>query len=396
MSKQKVLLLGPDSPDAHNSGFGVAVSQIIRHLNAHEGIELVTIDALSEPEEVQEQRITSNISRFENSIVSDIISTQITSSISPYLYNTVETSNKSHSEQKSTLRKRLEEYSEEIISVAPESQVDVVYAHDWVNFQSAAKLADKYKAKLVLHVHSTEYDRNPVYQRSWIFDLEKESFNRADKIICVSDYSKSILVNEYEVKANKIDVVYNGLSPLPEKTKSNPFSERIVLFVGRLTNSKAPLNFLEVAKKVNSKNPNTRFVIVGQGDLYDDVVKKAADLGLVGKVHLTGFIDREELSEIYSMSDVYCMPSLSEPFGLTAIEAASKNLPLVISANSGAAEVLPNAAIVDPQDLDAFADEVDKLLKNQLGHKQLEENKEAALGLNWDNSVKQIVKILKG
>ena len=240
---------------------------------------------------------------------------------------------------------------------------EVIHCHDWMTFPAGIALKKKTGKPLIVTIHSTEFDRTgQLHPNEWVLGIEKKGLMEADKILTVSKLMKKQLVEKYGVKEEKIQVVYNAidLNCYKKKKIEKPTKERIVLFVGRLTVQKGCDYFLETAKKVLETKPNTRFVIVGTGDLMHELIQKSIDLGINNNVTFTGF--EEDVSSYYSIADVFVMPSVSEPFGLTALEAMACQAPVIVSKQSGASEVLRNTLKVDFWDVNELANKIISVL----------------------------------
>ena len=248
---------------------------------------------------------------------------------------------------------------------ASETPHDVIHAHDWLTILAGIE-AKKISGKpLVFHVHSLEYDRSGAHLNSAIFDIELLGLQQADAIITVSQYTKRMIIEKYGITSEKISVVYNGLleRPTDEKQKNIPIfcsnkKQKTVLFLGRVTYQKGPFYFLDAADKILKEREDIQFVIAGEGDLLQDLIEYTAQLRIGRHVHFTGFLDRDCVEKIFQLSDVYVMPSVSEPFGISCLEALSYDVPIIISKQSGASEVLHHAVKVDFWDIDEMASKI--------------------------------------
>ncbi|HAA11603.1 MAG TPA: glycosyltransferase family 1 protein [Cytophagales bacterium] len=285
-------------------------------------------------------------------------------------------------------------YTRHVLSMAEEKDFDIIHAHDWMTFPAALELKLATGKPLVLHVHSLDYDRGGPELKNWIYSLEKEVLQEADKIVAVSHYTASILREHYDVAADKIQAVYNGIEPREAYKKKKGFPEKLVLFLGRVTGQKGPEIFLEVAEKVYRRYPEVRFVMAGTGDKLKRLIEAGAYTEVGHRFHFTGFLDREQVADLLAMSDVYCMPSVSEPFGLSALEAAQFNIPMVLSSQSGVSEVMPGALTADHWDTDEMSEQIIDILTNEsMGRLLVEQNKEALEGLTWDRAGEQLLKL---
>ena len=392
---KKVLMIGPGEQSISTSGLGKAASQIASFLSKRIDLTLIQPKSLSTHSSKKEIEHISTESFNELKVIKDMVKIEVSNTISPYWYSS-EPLEVTSSSQENSIQKDLYRFSQEIEIIAMPEDFDIIYAHDWLTFPAAESLKKKTGKPLVLHVHSLDYDRSALRTDSWIFDLEKLAFQKADKIITVSNYSKGIVNKVYGIPSKKIHVAHNGYESIEYPDPVSPFHERIVLFVGRLTGQKGPTQFLEIAEKVHEYYPDSRFIMAGAGDMYNGLVEAGATSSVAGKFHLTGYLTDEDLKKLYAMADIYCMPSVSEPFGLTALEAADADIPTVISKNSGASEVLEGAVTVDFHDTDAFAAEIIILLKNkELREEKIKKNKKSLLGLSWEKTSEKVLEILE-
>jgi glycosyltransferase involved in cell wall biosynthesis len=253
---------------------------------------------------------------------------------------------------------RVESYTRLALKAVKNEDCDVIHSHDWMTFR-AGILAKKEKGKpLVVTVHSTEYDRNPLTPNPWIMHIEWEGMYEANKIITVSNYMKARIMEKYGVPEWKINVIYNAVETSEFSGERTTFGtgEKIVLFLGRLAMQKGPDHFLRAAKKVLEKEKNVRFLIVGTGHMLPQLIDETIELGIADKVTFTGYQD--SILECYKMADLYVMPSISEPFGITALEAMASGVPVIVSKQSGVSEVLKHAMKVDFWDINSMADKM--------------------------------------
>jgi glycogen(starch) synthase len=244
---------------------------------------------------------------------------------------------------------------------AKNEQFDIVHAHDWMTYPAGIVIAAISGKPLIVHVHSTEFDRSGENVNQMIYDIERRGMERADKIIAVSYFTRNIIINRYGISGEKVEVVYNGVEQNGNCTPDdNSFKkdEKIVLFLGRITMQKGPEYFLRAAKKVLEVMDNVKFVMCGCGDLMHRSIELAAELGIGSKVVFTGFLQGQAVQKIYKMADLFVMPSVSEPFGLVPLEALDNNVPVIISKQSGVSEVLTHALKVDFWDVNEIANKI--------------------------------------
>jgi len=283
-------------------------------------------------------------------------------------------------------------YAEVIDIIASKISFDIIHAHDWMTFEAGIRLKKKYNKPLILHIHSLNFDRIGPDKEGLFYQIEKNAFKVADRILPVSYYTGSIISEHYGVNPAKIVPVHNGIDPVkPFKTKKR-FPEKLILFMGRITLQKGPEYFLETASKVIEKYPNVRFAIAGTGDQLNKIIEEGAYKEISHKIHFTGFLDRPKVHSLLSMADIFCMPSVSEPFGLTALEAVQFEIPVIITKRSGAAEVLPSAFRADFWDTDLMSKQIIDLLKDKtLYTRKVSEGKSDIKNLSWATTADKIV-----
>lgn len=280
------------------------------------------------------------------------------------------------------------------VLIAMTKDFDIVHAHDWMTFLAGIQIKTLSGKPLVLHVHATEVDRSGPENKGVVFEIEKKGFEEADKIIAVSQYTADIIAEHYGISPDKIEVCHNGIDKTETFRKSRPNGEKLVLYLGRLVSQKGPEYFLETALKVIEKVPEVRFVMAGTGDSLKNLIEEGAARRIGSKFHFTGFLNQEKVRQLYSMADVYVMPSVSEPFGLSALEAAQFGVPCVLSKQSGVSEVLPNALSADFWDTDLMARHIVDLLKNKTLKEYVVNTTHHDIdNLTWDATADKILKV---
>ncbi len=286
------------------------------------------------------------------------------------------------------------EFSKIAAKIALLENFDIIHAHDWMTFLAGVEVKKTTGKPLVLHVHALLYDRAGADARGWIYDLEKYGMEEADRVIPVSHYTAEIIANHYGIDPSKIRPVHNGADPVEVFATKKKFPEKLVLFLGRLTSQKGPEFFLQTASRIISENPNVRFVVAGTGEKLRPLIESGAFQGLGGHFHFTGFLDKEKVHQLLSMTDVYCMPSVSEPFGLSALEAAQFGIPAVISKQSGVAEVLKGALQADYWDVELMAKHINDLLTNDELHAQVVgQAKLDIAAATWDAAAAHVIQV---
>jgi len=259
-------------------------------------------------------------------------------------------------------------YASLAVDLAREEEFDVIHAHDWMTYPAGIATAAVTGKPLVVQVHSTEFDRSGQNVNQHIYDIERQGMQRAQKVIAVSHFTRSIIISRYGISGDKVEVVHNGVdrngngdwSLVDTGIRNN---EKIVLFLGRITMQKGPEYFLYAARKVLEVMSNVKFVMAGSGDMMHRAVELAAELGIGHKVLFTGFLRGQDVNKIYKMADLYVMPSVSEPFGIAPLEALGNDVPVIISKQSGVSEVLMHALKVDFWDVDEIANKIVAVLK---------------------------------
>jgi glycogen synthase len=284
------------------------------------------------------------------------------------------------------------QYADISASVAQNMDFDVIHAHDWMTMIAGIRIKQLTGKPLVMHIHSLEVDRSGPNSNGWVFELEKKGMEYADLIMPVSNYTARNIEKYYGIDASKCSVVHNGASKVTPYKSHRQFREKTVLFVGRLTRQKGPERFLDIAAKVLESNPEVRFVMAGVGDHFKSCLEKSAYKSIGNRFHMTGFLNSEKLRYLFSMSDIYCMPSISEPFGLSAVEAAQFGIPCVISRQSGVAEVLTGAMKFDYWDVNKAAGCILNLLSDHvLREKVVEDASRNLHQISWENSAQKII-----
>lgn len=283
-------------------------------------------------------------------------------------------------------------------ALALENNFDVIHAHDWLTYPAGIAAKSVSGKPLIIHVHATEFDRSGENINQNVYDIERKGMQAADRVITVSNYTKNIVVTRYGIDESKVFTVHNAVE-FDKDTFDNhkwhkTVPEKVVTFLGRVTFQKGPDYFIEAANLVLSKYKNVRFVMAGSGDMLNRMVKRAAELRISEKFHFTGFLEGDDVNRMFMQSDVYVMPSVSEPFGISPLEAMRANVPVIISKQSGVAEVLRHAVKINFWDIDAMADAMYGLLNyNGLSNMFSRLGQEEVLGLKWENAARQINKI---
>lgn len=297
-------------------------------------------------------------------------------------------------------------YASVATKVVADEQFDIVYAHDWLAFPAGIEVKRKTGKPLIVHVHSTEFDRcggaNGINQE--VYDIERRGMDIADRVIAVSAFTKNIIVTQYGIPEAKVRVVHNGIDEdmLPMARSGRPRLKALkesgyslVLFLGRITLQKGPDYFVRAAARVIEKDPNVMFILSGSGDMEHSILELAARLGISKNILFSGFLRGEDLREAYELADFFVMPSVSEPFGIAALEAIHAGTPVLISKQSGVSEVLRHALKVDFWDVDEMANKILSVVRYpSLSHTLASHAGKEVEVLSWNRSAECINSVL--
>jgi glycosyltransferase involved in cell wall biosynthesis len=278
--------------------------------------------------------------------------------------------------------------------IAEENEFDIIHAHDWLAYPAGIAAMRVSGKPLVIHVHATDFDRSGGSVNPDVYRIEKSGMDAASKIITVSNMTRDIVIHKYFIHPDKVETVYNAVEPVKISERlmiKKGFDEKVVTFLGRITMQKGPEYFIEAAYKVLRVMDNVRFVMAGSGDMMERMMRRAAALKISDRFHFTGFLKGADVYSLLDMSDVYIMPSVSEPFGISPLEAMQSNVPVIISKQSGVAEILTHAVKTDFWDIDAMADSIYGILNYPaLANLFIKKGKEEVISLKWDNSARHV------
>jgi len=284
-------------------------------------------------------------------------------------------------------------YAALCLALARSEKFDVIHAHDWMTFPAGLAVASVTGKPLVIHVHSTEFDRSGDHVNQPVYDIERRGMHGATRIIAVSHLTRSVIQHRYGIHPDKVEVIYNGVEngsngSTPVQPRSGiARCDKIVLFLGRITMQKGPEYFVAAAKKVLEKYDKVKFVMAGSGDKVTEIIDLAASEGIGHKVLFTGFLRGPDVQRIFRMADVYVMPSVSEPFGIAPLEAITQDVPVIISKTSGVAEVLTHALKVDFWDTHEIANKIIAVLRHPPLSSTLREHADMEVrSLTWDGA----------
>ena len=389
----RVLMFGWEFPPHIAGGLGTACEGIVKGL-AHNGVEVLFVMPSASGDEDQSCARIINASDVAVSNVSDSVEEfidkvkfiNVDSSLVPYVdpseyYEAIEKMKKEHVHETSVgfgqkfkfsgkyganLLEEVSRYAQVGGTIAMQNEFDVIHAHDWLTYLAGIAAKELTGKPLVVHVHATSFDRgSDDMVDSRVYAIEKRGMEAADCVVTVSDLTRNIVINRYGIDPAKVVTVHNAVdfSGRDDIKVKRAVNDKIVTFLGRITFQKGPEYFIEAAAKVLKRTPNVRFVMAGSGDMMNKAIRQVARLGISDRFHFTGFLRGKEVQKMFALSDVYIMPSVSEPFGISPLEAMRSNVPAIISHQSGAAEVLKYALKVDFWDVDAMADDIYALLQ---------------------------------
>ena len=274
---------------------------------------------------------------------------------------------------------------------------DVIHSHDWLTYPAGIHAKNVTGKPLVIHVHATDFDRSRGNVNPTVFGIEKDGMTHADHIITVSNLTRQTVIDKYGIDPAKVTTVHNAVIPLSDDLLSIPKpdnKEKVVTFLGRITMQKGPEYFVEAAVKVLQKCHNVRFVMAGSGDMMDQMIALAAKRGIADRFHFTGFLRGRQVYEMLKASDVYIMPSVSEPFGISPLEAMQMGVPSIISKQSGCAEILNNVIKTDYWDIDAMADAIHSIISYPAMYESLKnEGLEEMKGITWEKAGQKVIDI---
>ena len=422
----RVLMFGWEFPPHIAGGLGTACEGIVKGL-AHNGVQTLFVMPHASGDEDQSATTIINasdepvthVSKMASDLSEMVKFEYVDSNIVPYVdpeeyFEAIEKMKKEHLEntvigfgQKFTFSGKyganlLEEVSRYAlvggsIAVRHKDEFDIIHAHDWLTYLAGIAAKELTGKPLVVHVHATSYDRGTDDMvDTMVLDIETRGMQAADRVITVSDLTRNIVINRYGIDPAKVVTVHNAVdfSGREDIKVERGIKDKVVTFLGRITFQKGPEYFIEAAAKVLKRTKNVRFVMAGSGDMMQRAIRQVARLGISDRFHFTGFLRGQEVQKMFALSDVYILPSVSEPFGISPLEAMRSNVPSIISHQSGAAEVLKYALKVDFWDVDAMADDIYALLQypalsdfaNRQGFDEVN-------ALKWNNATAKLKKV---
>ena len=289
------------------------------------------------------------------------------------------------------LQEEINNYSIMAGVLARAEHYDIIHSHDWLTYPAGIHAKMILGKPLVIHVHATDFDRSRGNVNPQVYAIEKNGMDYADHIITVSELTRRTVIEKYHQSPEKVTTVHNAVTPLDPAILSIPdnrgVNDKIVTFLGRITMQKGPEYFVEAASKVLAKTKNVRFIMAGSGDMMDQMIRLVAEKNISDRFHFTGFMKGKQVYEVFKASDVYVMPSVSEPFGISPLEAMQCGVPSIISKQSGCAEILRYAIKLDYWDVDALADAMYSLVTYPALHTFLKEEGLKEVGnIKWEDA----------
>ncbi|MFZ4463057.1 MAG: glycosyltransferase family 4 protein [Bacteroidales bacterium] len=419
----KVLMFGWEFPPHITGGLGTACFGLTKGLVKHD-VEIIFVVPKAFGDESQEavrlvnaSDVTVDLTKEESKHYWDRVQyMEVGSNIIPYvgpeLFETVQEETTRASENfKSKVFAQKYEFSgkyginllEEVAryalvgsAIATQNDFDIIHAHDWLTYPAGVAAAETTGKPLVVHMHATEFDRSGENINSDVYEIERTGMMKAQRVITVSNLTRNIVIERYGIDPAKVVTVHNAVEPVEKQYDlyEKQVKEKVVTFLGRITFQKGPEYFVEAARKILKRDSNVRFVMAGSGDLLNKMVLRVAQLRIGDKFHFTGFLKGDDVDKMFAMSDVFVMPSISEPFGIVPLEAMRSNVPVVISKQSGVAEVLKHAIKVDFWDIDGLADAIYGLCHyDALSKTFIKYGKEEVDNLKWENAAKLIKEV---
>ena len=391
----KVLMFGWEFPPHIAGGLGTACKGIVEGL-AYNGVETLFVMPSASGDEDQScttiinasdvavANVSETVDEFLNKVKFMYVDSNIVPYVDPEEYFTAIEEMKAKKVTETTIgfgqkfkfsgkygANLLEEVSRYAqvggtIALQHRDEFDVIHSHDWLTYLAGIAAKELTGKPLVVHVHATSFDRGTDDMvDSRVYAIEKRGMEVADRVVTVSDLTRNIVINKYGIDPTKVVTVHNAVdfSGRENLSVERGVRDKVVTFLGRITFQKGPEYFIDAAAKVLKRTKNVRFVMAGSGDMMTRAIRQVARLGISDRFHFTGFLRGQEVQKMFALSDVYIMPSVSEPFGISPLEAMRSNVPSVISKQSGAAEVLKYALKVDFWDVDALADDIYALLQ---------------------------------
>ena len=419
----RVLMFGWEFPPHIAGGLGTACKGIVEGL-AHSGVEtLFVMPSASGDEDQSCTRIINasdvavqNVSETVDEFLNKVKFIHVDSNIVPYVdpdeyFEAIEKMKRERITETTVgfgqkfkfsgkyganLMEEVSRYAQVggTIALQHKDEFDVIHAHDWLTYLAGIAAKELTGKPLVVHVHATSYDRGSEDMiDTRVLAIEKRGMQAADKVVAVSELTRNIVINKYGISPDKVVAVHNAVdfSGRENIEVERGVKDKVVTFLGRITFQKGPEYFIDAAAKVLKRTKNVRFVMAGSGDMMNRAIRQVAKLGIADRFHFTGFLRGADVQKMFALSDVYIMPSVSEPFGISPLEAMRSNVPSIISYQSGAAEILKYAFKVDFWDVDAMADDIYALLQYPaLSRFAAKQGLDEVNALKWDHATAKL------
>lgn len=415
MRKKRILKLGWEFPPILTGGLGIACYGLAKALSKHadltvviprgdprfvpEGFRLVGLSNLR-LQAVEEERDSHDYRKFSKVKEIDI-------HLSTYPVDLhIELDNRAIDAHEAQLlfndpdiygpnvMRKVAAYTEVVSKMARQLDFDIIHAHDWITYPAAMRVREESGKPLLLHAHSLETDRSHPEARNAVYDIEQGAMQVADRIIAVSGFTRESIINYYGIDSGKVVAVLNGIEPVKKFHTEKPGEQKWVLFLGRITRQKGPYFLFETALKLARMRKDVIFYVAGIGDLMRELQVRVAENDLSDHFVFTGFISKTQVADLLSKTDAYFMPSVSEPFGLSALEAAQFDIPCIISKQAGVAEVLNNALKADFWDTDKFADYLNAVLSyDGIRQTVIEQTQKDIQRVDWQYTAEKILEV---
>ena len=422
----RVLMFGWEFPPHIAGGLGTACEGIVKGL-AHNGVETLFVMPSASGDEdqsattilnasdVEVRNVSSTVEEFINKTKFLYVDSNLVPYVDPEEYFSAIEEMKRNAQTQTTvgfgqkfkfsgkygasLMEEVARYAQVGGTIAMQyaDRFDVIHAHDWLTYLAGIAAKELTGKPLVVHVHATSYDRgDEKHIDTRVLDIETRGMQAADRVVTVSDLTRNIVINRYHIDPAKVVTVHNAVdfSGRENLEVKRGVRDKVVTFLGRITVQKGPEYFIEAAAKVLKRTEGVRFVMAGSGDMMNRAIRQVARLGISDRFHFTGFLRGADVQKMFALSDVYIMPSVSEPFGISPLEAMRTGVPSIISHQSGAAEVLRYAFKVDFWDVDAMADDIYALLQYPvLSEFAAKKGYDEVNELKWNNATAKLKKV---
>ena len=289
------------------------------------------------------------------------------------------------------LRRAWELYTQAVIKEGLRTHPELIHAHDWMTFPAAGILAKALDIPLVYHVHSIAPDREET-PGGLAWETEQQWLPKADMVLTVSDYTAAQLISRFDIEPDRVHVLRHGKPEIVPYRTQKPFSEKLVVFIGRMTWQKGPHHFLNMALRLHAERPDLRFVMAGEGDQWASVLQTIARHRAGLRIQAPGRMTRDQIFDLLSMADLLVMTSESEPLGLVAVEAAHFDVPMILPPHCGAAELFPDAPVLAPHDTDHLCETLVSLIDNPKKRKaQVKQNQARIEQMTWESSASELL-----